>query len=166
MNFLLPLFVALLVFVVQDTLACSCMPTSANSTLYESWHATGLVFRGTAIRDISPPPPPDTPFGSELKIYLVQLGRVFKGCSLKAMDRIVVTTRSSGSMCGNPLALNVGYVLSSGPSRPIDNTTRAELGSRTKVTQQVSIAMCGYNRHWDPVPEEEKAVLRSYEKIC
>jgi hypothetical protein len=155
----------------QAALACSCIAVDFNTSLYQF---DPLYFRAKVVRDLNAQPPQPVGQGNNTvvmmldpfmdKRYVVQVGRVFKGCSIKAGDRLLVT--SGAHSCGITLAVGADYVLSSGLSQPIDATTRTNLSNRTKMTQKVDVGSCGFNRVWETVGEENKAMLRSYEKTC
>jgi hypothetical protein len=155
----------------SPTLACSCMPMSLNETMYASTES--LFFRGTVVRDITPPPPvpdPNNPIflmPTGRNQYVVQVGRVFKGCTVKQSERILVTSAVQSSMCGLQLGVGANYVFYSGLApKPVDAATLARLGNRTKVTSTVNIHLCGYNRPWDSVSEDDKNTLRSFPRKC
>jgi hypothetical protein len=167
------LFAAALAAFPHVTLGCSCIAVDFNTSLHEFGD---MYFRGRVIKDITAQPPKPVkrgnatdvdiimPFDFADKKYVVQVGRVFKGCAIKPTDRLLVT--SGAHSCGISLTVNGDYVFSSGIPQPLDADTRAVLGNRTKITQSVEVGSCGFNQIWTTVPEEQKAMLRSYKKKC
>lgn len=152
------LVVSLVAF-AMPSLACRCMPKTWNETLTQP---ESLVFRGTVTKV-----EPAADDFSQNK-YIVQLGRVFKGCNIKGNERVLMTSYTDSATCGVVLALGASYLFSTGPTQPIDNTTRVGLGPRTKITQTVWASSCKYNQEWSDVPAEVLATLRSYQnqKMC
>jgi Tissue inhibitor of metalloproteinase len=167
----LGLAVVLAILWPSPTLACSCLRMGLNETMYASDES--LFFRGTVVRDITPPPPVPDPNNPIFMMpngrnqYVVQVGRVFKGCTIKQSERILVTSPMQSSMCGLSLAMGASYIFESGLApKPVDAATLARLGNRTKVTSTVSVFLCGFNRPWDSVSEDDKNVLRAFPRKC
>jgi hypothetical protein len=138
------------------SLACKCMVPLVSSALDDA----DAVFRGMVIRELKQTDP--TSYTKEL---VVKVERVFKGCTFKVSDRIIVATSSSTASCGVFTETNKAYVFS-GSSSPIAATTKQKLGKNTKISQLVSVMSCVYNREWDGVPAEDKALLRAYKNQC
>jgi Tissue inhibitor of metalloproteinase len=132
--------------------ACRCIePPTAALALEKTSH----VFRGLVLRQLK------TVNGAVR--YVVQVGRVYKGCAFDLSDRIVVST--STNSCGATLIVGQTYVLS-GSSTRITAATIALLG-KTKITQDVSINLCSYFQEWEQgVLPEDKTLLRKYANQC
>jgi hypothetical protein len=98
--------------------------------------------------------------------YVMEIARVFKGCSVKASDRIMVTTMKSSGLCGLNLSVNYSYILPSGMGAPIDAENKAILGNRTKVSQTVDVNSCGFYADMQYMSNATLAELRAYKNKC
>jgi Tissue inhibitor of metalloproteinase len=160
------LFAIAIFAAIRQAQACACTSATVDSALNSS---DGLIFRATVIREVtasSPPTRSDAAMASnKMKRYIVQIARVVKGCSVKNMERIMVTTLGD-PMCGTALAINSEYVLSSTASQPLDAVSQAMLGNRSKVTRNVFISSCGFNRIWDAVSESDRITMRDFSNQC
>jgi hypothetical protein len=135
--------------------ACRCIePPTAALALEKTSH----VVRGVVRRQLK------TVNGAVR--YVVQVGRVYKGCAFDVSDRIIVST--STNSCGATLAVGRTYVVS-GSSTRVNAATIALLGKTTNinVTQDVSISLCSYVQEWQQgVLPEDKTLLRQYVNQC
>jgi Tissue inhibitor of metalloproteinase len=160
-------FFALVVLAAtRQTQACACAPATFDSALTNN---DGLLFRATVIREVTVPSQPtrsDVAMATnKMRRYIVQIARVVKGCTVKNMERIMVTSIGD-PMCGTTLAINSEYVLSSTASQPLDAASRAMLGNRSKVTRNVFISSCGFSRIWNAVSESDRITMRDFSNQC
>lgn len=158
-----------------DACGSSRLPRSASEALYDDASTAATrqhVFRGTVIRDLSPLSPlhetdassSHTPDGqSPIAHYIVQINRVYKGCSLKATDRILV---SSGGVCGTRLTLDTTYVFTTSRLQSMDAAQWAMLGNRSKVKQVLFTSAETAILDWNEVDDNDKSVYNAYRKSC
>jgi hypothetical protein len=134
--------------------ACRCIEAPTAALALEK---TSHVVRGLVIRQLK------TVNGAVR--YVVQVGKVFKGCAFDVSDRIIIST--STNSCGvSTLVVGRTYVWS-GSSTPINAATITLLGKNTKITQDVSINLCSYFQEWQlGVLPEDKTLLRQYVNQC
>jgi Tissue inhibitor of metalloproteinase len=169
MKSIIALFLALIALQLpQQADACDCYVKNPDATLYERYPGE-LFFRGTVIKQIKTYPSGDEVnqrFDMTPLKYVMEIARVFKGCSIKASDRIMVTTMKSSGLCGLNLSVNSSYVLSSGMGAPIDAETKAMLGNRTKVSQTVGVNSCGFYADMQYMSNATLAELRAYKNKC
>jgi hypothetical protein len=144
----------------EFTLACGCRQPELGSALRQP---DGLVFRGTVLREVVPSSTDDNG-AQRIRKYIVQVARVIKGCTIKPMERVLVTSFGGPEMCGEILDVNGDYLLSAPVSQPILDNARAELGNKSKATQTLWITACGVNKTWDSVSGNEKQLIRAHGK--
>jgi hypothetical protein len=145
---------ALLLLAPNSLLACKCKEPDAQSSLDNNEN----VFRGTAIRSLK-----SSNVETEAK-FVVQVGKVFKGCKLNAGERVVVTTGIDRSNCGVGLSLGANFVFSASAPTPV--TPADNLGNRTKITAVYTVNACNYNRDWKLVPDEDRKIFRTHQNVC
>jgi Tissue inhibitor of metalloproteinase len=168
MQSIIALFLALIALQLpQQADACSCYMRNPDAPLYERYPGD-LFFRSTVIKQLTFPSGNGITqmFDMTPLKYLVEIVRVFKGCSIKVSDRIVITTMKDSSLCGVNLSVNSSYILSSGLGTPIDAGTKAMLGNRTKVSQTVDVNLCGFYADMQYVTNATLAELRAYKNKC
>lgn len=152
------------------------LPRPASETMYDDDSAATHIFRGTVIRDISPlhestsalSPPGTASLNEPLTVsptvrYVVQVNRMYKGCSLKAMDRILVT---SGGVCGTSFQLDTTYLFTTDRLQPMDAAHRAMLGNRSKVKQVLYTSSETVTQEWNQVNDDDKAVYNASRRKC
>jgi hypothetical protein len=122
---------------VTRSLACECGPATLALALQTSGD---LVFRGSVLRE--------APSAVGVRSYIVQVVQVFKGYSMKPLDRVLVYTLDQAKLGIEILTLDSDYVISTFASQPIDAATRAQLGNRSKATRSVLMNSCGFNKRW------------------
>jgi Tissue inhibitor of metalloproteinase len=152
---------------LQQADACSCYMRNPDAPLYERYPGD-LFFRGTVIKQLTFPTGNGITkmFDMTPLKYVVEIVRVFKGCSIKASDRIMVTTMRDSALCGVNLSVNSSYIHSSGLGMPIDAETKAMLGNRTKISQTVDVNLCGFYANMQYVSNATLAELRAYKNKC
>lgn len=136
-------------------LACKCK----EPTLLTSLDDSDAVFRGSVIRAL----PSDEE--NQWNKFVVQVKRVYEGCTFKQGDRVIVATSSSSASCGVDLETSKTYIFA-GENIPMDSSTQIELGKRTKISRAVSVNACGYTREWEAVSTDDKKLLRSHVNQC
>jgi Tissue inhibitor of metalloproteinase len=116
--------------------ACRCLEAPS---VQRSLKVTDYVVRGRIIRKLR-----DV---DSLSTFEVLVKRVYKGCDVTRVQRIVVTTGSSSASCGIDLRVPSTYLLS-GYTRPLTEGITAQLPPGSNITQVVSVLSCDYNALW------------------
>jgi hypothetical protein len=147
-------FVVFTVLFLPIALACKCMQPSAKGALYGD---VDSVFLGRVVKQLV------SNDENNLK-YLINVGRVFKGCFITSDSFIILSTGTSSASCGLQLALKTRYIFS-GILEPVDPTMLLQVEGRT-IAGEVSAGTCGYNSPWLTVSPEDKLLLRDYENVC
>jgi len=118
--------------------ACSCMQPSVS----QSWHDSTDMFKGhvKSHRIV----------GNEHQ-YAVEIVRPFSGCTV-AGDVVWVETNISTAACGMPLTVGEDYLLA---------------GYKDASTARIyDIGLCGYNRVWSTLSDDDVDFLRSRPVVC
>lgn len=129
---------------------CTC---SDELNLETSMNRVDMALRAVVIRKLK-----DANYESS---YVVRIARVFKGCNVSSTERMIVTTGSSGSMCGVELSVNATYALT-GFVTPMLSEVRSQLANRTSISSALWIGSCDYNERWSTARTEDIRMLRSY----
>jgi hypothetical protein len=105
----------------------------------------------------------------ELKtgLYVVHVGRSFKGCDIKDYDRVLVYLSANQplSLTKSASYLFVGLPTEE-PLRSVTQEERAMLGNRSKVKLAVRLGESNKPPEWQCVDPADMATLRADKKAC
>jgi hypothetical protein len=126
-------------------LACKCIPPVLKEDLYDNPDST--VIAGRILRELA------TMDGYFDRHFVFEVKQVYKACSIKEQDTIIVSTSASSASCGLDLKSNTQYIFAAHMAE--DN----ELPTAVRV----SVGLCDYNAEWPlGVSDEDKRTLRLY----
>jgi hypothetical protein len=133
------------------------LPAGCSSWSRPPLQDTSRSFRASVVREVK----------SAVRNYVVNVGRSFKGCEIKANDRVLVSLSAAQPM---PLITGNNYLfvgLSTDQLfQPLTLDEKAMLGNRTKV--KVAVHLGAYNRpfEWQCVNPTDATILRTTKKVC
>jgi hypothetical protein len=162
-NLLLLSFISLL---FKSVIACDCLPTSAERSLYSDHINT--VFRGQVQRQQQIPSMNNTNAPSGLIYYVVNVGRIFKGCTFKNATTILVETPSSSSTCGVAFDLKKSYLFSgnSVPAKPSVVAIAAKKNPSILKNVMVRVQACDLNVEYKYLSQTDKQTLSNSTHTC
>jgi hypothetical protein len=113
------------------------------------------TFRATVVREIRP------------GLYVINVGRYFKGCDIKDHDRVLVAlgAKQPLSLTKGMSYLFVGLPMEE-PLRPLTQEEKAMLGNRSKVKLAVRLGVSNQPFAWQCVDPMVMATLRADKKAC
>jgi hypothetical protein len=112
-------------------------------------------FRATVIHKVN----------STVSSYIVNVGRSFLGCEIKANDRVLVSLKAGQAM---PLTTGTNYLFVGGDQlfRPLTLDETAMLGNRTKVKLAACLGAGNRPFDWLCVHPTDATTLRTTKKVC
>jgi hypothetical protein len=139
--------------------ACTCI--TPGPTALSSLDTVNLtVFRGKVVRQVT-----IQSGDTSTNNYIVNVTRVFKGCSFKAHENILITTGNIG-MCGILLEVGGDYIIS-GYNSTVSAATRKKLGrGHRKIKYSVGTGLCDYTYPFDSVSAQDLTYLRQHYNQC
>jgi hypothetical protein len=162
----LSFFVSFLSVSFKSVNACDCMPTSVERSLYSDHINT--VFRGLVQRQQQIVPTNDTSAPSDLSYYVVNVGRIFKGCNLKNATNILVETPSDSSICGLTFDPKKTYLFSGNSVPAKSNIVEITAKKNPSIIKDVMVRVqaCDLNSEFKYLSQTDKQTLWNSTNTC
>lgn len=146
--------------------ACDCMPTSAERSLFSD--RINSVFRGYVQRQQQIKPTNDTNAPAGLNYYVVNVGRIFKGCTFKNATTILVETSSSSSTCGVTFDLKKNYLFSGNTVPAKANIVKIAAMKNPSIVKDVMVRVqaCDLNAEFKYLSQTDKQTLWNSTNTC
>jgi hypothetical protein len=139
--------VGCLLFLPPLVVSCDCFPMSVQRSLT----LVDNVFTGRVERRLS-----NVEWDA---VYIVQVHRMQKGCSITASNQVIVRTARESSVCGVTFNVNSSYLFSGWNSSILDGI-RQQIGTIDSSTcQAVRVDQCSVNVPWTSVSTETLQAL-------
>lgn len=158
------LFLSLLSTSFNSASACDCLPTSAEHSLYND--RINTVFRGLVQRKHQATN--DTSAPSGLTYYVVNVGRIFKGCNFKNATTILVETSSDSSTCGISFNLKKSYLFSGNtvPAKSSIINIAAKKNPSLIKDVMVRVNSCDLNTEFNRLSQTDKETFWNSTNTC
>ena len=160
------LFISLFSVSFHSVNACDCKPTSAARSLYSE--NTNTVFRGLVQRQQVVASSNNTNDPSGFTYYVVNVGRVFKGCTVHNATVILVETSSSSSTCGVSFDLKKSYIFSGNSVPAKSNIVEIAAKKNQRITRDVMVhvALCDQNSEFKYLSQTDKQTYWNSTNMC
>lgn len=151
---------------LKSCTACSCLPTSVQNSLLSD--RINTVFRGYVQRQHQLNVTNSTNTPSGFTYYVVNVGRIFKGCTFKNATTILVETASSSATCGVTFNPKKSYLFS-GNTVPSKSSVVEIVGKKNPSIIKdvmVRVQLCDLNTEFKYLSPTDKQTLSNSTNIC
>ena len=148
----------------KSAIACDCMPTSAGHSLNSD--RINTVFRGYVQRQHQAANATSAPSG--LTYYIVNVGRIFKGCTFKNATTILVETSTSSATCGVTFNLKKSYLFSGNTVPAKSDVVNIASKKNPSLIKDVMIRVhsCDLNTEFKYLSQTDKQTLWNSTNTC